>query len=273
MLRLTLSIMFCFRMEVAMRLEKPKVFIPYWDSSLDQGLPTPCDSILWTDEFTGNGNGLVKIGPYRNWRTTVSAPGKNDRKLYRNCGASSAGELYDPKDFEYYNSKSEYYELFCNCNDATFEMNHGLVHEYIGGHMLKISISPNDPIFFQHHSFVDYLYEEFRVRNYNNSSDAESYYPPDGDLACSYEHYANATMRPFNHLKNIDGLSRSYTEEFYTYAPRPTCRRGCEGPFLFCDTKRKRCLSKVKLGGNCTGFEETDICAYGNCIKGLCRFK
>lgn len=253
-----------------MRLEKPRAFIPYWDSSLDQGLPNPCDSVLWTEEFTGDGRGQVTAGPYRGWQTTVTAPGHSERKLYRNCGESSDGELYDPKDFEYYDSKTRYQDLFCNCNDGTFELNHGLVHEFVGGHMLKISISPNDPIFFQHHCFVDYIYERFRSRQ--NYTSREIDYPEDGPKACSPEHYANATMSPFSQLKNIDGLRSTYTDQFYYYAPSPSCSNGCEGPYLFCDTKRNRCLSKVKLGGNCTGFEKQDICAYGKCWKGICDF-
>ncbi len=34
---------------------------------MDNGLPKPEDSILWTD-FFGNGNGKVVTGPPRNWR-------------------------------------------------------------------------------------------------------------------------------------------------------------------------------------------------------------
>lgn len=39
---------------------------------------------------------------------------------------------------------------------------HGLSHVWVGGFMFVIRVSPNDPTFYMHHSFVDYLWEQFR---------------------------------------------------------------------------------------------------------------
>ncbi len=83
------------RFEIVLRRIDNSISLPYWDSTLDEGLPNPLDSILWTNEFLGNGNGAVNTGPFANWRTTrplQSRPGQ--RILYRELGQSAAGALY-----------------------------------------------------------------------------------------------------------------------------------------------------------------------------------
>lgn len=52
-----------------------------WSSAL----PRPSDSVLWTDELLGNGNGYVKTGPFKDWDTNVLMPLSDIpvKKLYR----------------------------------------------------------------------------------------------------------------------------------------------------------------------------------------------
>lgn len=61
----------------------------------------------------------------------------------------------------------------------------------------------------------------------------------------------------------------------YRYAPRATCtaqERNCGSQYLFCDLFHgyPHCVSKVKIGGFCAGFEGTDICYNGQCYFGRC---
>lgn len=103
---------FCFRYELALRQIDPSVSLPYWDSTLDEGLPAPKDSILWTEEFFGNGDGLVRNGPYANWTTThelTSIPGQ--KKLYRNVGNSQFGGLYKNDDVNFVLDRQSYQDL------------------------------------------------------------------------------------------------------------------------------------------------------------------
>lgn len=79
-------------------------------------------------------------------------------------------------------------------------------------------------------------------------------------------------MRPFD-ITNRMGLSNAYTDNMYEYAPRPSqtgCQSGC-GEYLFCDTRTTpHCVSKIKLNGNCRGFEGLDACHQGICLNGFC---
>ncbi|VDO99568.1 unnamed protein product [Soboliphyme baturini] len=225
------------QLELALRTYDVNIAIPYWDSSLDDGLPNPADSILWTDEFLGNGNGFFIV---------------------------LLMLLNDTVDNLETTSKSAF-----TC-DADFQVQ-GAVGLWVGGHMKDIPTSPDDPVFYLHHSFVDYLWEEFRLMK-QTRAERETQYPTEQNSCNSY-HYANSTMLPFK-LKNIDGLSNKYTDMFYVYDSRPTCSSSqpmCESEYLFCDATTSRCLSQVRLGGNCTGFEWADICYRGKCVHGVCQ--
>lgn len=266
--RLKLYCFVCNRLEVAMRWEDPNVFLPYWDSSLDKALPNPCDSVFFSDTFMGPGNGKVTKGSFSTWKTARSFDGSNDLSLARECGMS--GDLIDPSDIDYAMTKNTLKEL-CYCNDPALESAHGMVHVFVGGHMSAIPLSPNDPIFFMHHCFIDYIWEQWRQKK-QNRDERESDYPADTEV-CGEDFYANVPMKPFPKLVIKDGLSNTYTDELFEYALRPTCPDNCYGPYLFCSKKFSppRCLSKIKLGGNCKGFEEDDSCDSGKCIYGTCK--
>lgn len=256
-----------YRLEVALRRVNPKLAMCYWDSNLDEGLPKAQDSVLWSSELLGNGNDGVVEGPFANWTVTYPFPGANDSHIHRGVGESDVWDLYTEGDFEFIMSKTKYQELGSYCTEPTFTVLHNSVHEFVGGHMIYTPISPNDPAFFLHHTFVDYLWETWRLAKQTYET-RETDYPQHGPQACGSQHYADAPMRPFPML-NKHGLNNSYAT-LYKYAPTPTCKLGCIGPYLFCDTVRNRCLSKVRPGGNCTGLEKFDSCYKSTCLNGKC---
>ncbi|ETN73318.1 hypothetical protein NECAME_04316 [Necator americanus] len=98
-------------------------------------------------------------------------------------------------------------------------------------------VSPNDPMFYLHHAFVDYLWEQFRKQK-QTREERETQWATD---TCNSLHGYDEQMKPFR-LQNRDGLSNQYTDDWL-----------------------------VVLGGNCTGFEGTAICHNSVCHQNRCQ--
>nr|CAD2195004.1 unnamed protein product [Meloidogyne enterolobii] len=242
---------FLKRFEITMRLYDPSISLPYWDSVLDSRIPKSADSYLFSNELFGetDNNQSVINGPYSPWRTL-----EGNQFITRSVGES--GSCLKQKDIDTIMNKNGI--LNCLGYSTPKDIIHGLVHVFCGGDMLNVSTSANDPIFYYHHCFMDFIWEMWRYKN-QNRTERELQYPPDNEECASDDHYANATMEPFNNLVNIDALRNVYTDLLYEYAPRPNCDNitDCGSKYLFCDRShgRPECVAKIKIGGNCTGFE------------------
>ena len=89
------------------------------------------------------------------------------------------------------------------------------------------------------------------------------------------EHDAYADMNPFPGLYNIHGLSTHYTDYYFNYAPRhyTSCVTSddCTSQYLWCDVTLGRCVTKIHVGGLCTGL--TDESCFGDsiaCVADIC---
>ncbi|KAM3722694.1 putative tyrosinase-like protein [Dirofilaria immitis] len=272
---------FAKRMEIALRLIDPTVALPYWDSTLDQHLPNPVDSIIWSSILMGDTNSIGQVidGPFAGFITLEGHP-----TITRNLGHE--GRLFTDQDISKVNEKNTiegilgYTAPTRACpyppNFSSLEYYHSSVHIWIGGDMKPPVTSANDPIFYLHHSFVDYVFETWRQMHQNRIQRERDY--PEEIIACTTPlHFANANMHPFN-LVNRQGLSNAYTDYMYTYAPRPTCshnKPSCNSQFLFCDLLHgsAHCVSKIKLGKRCEQFAGEDACYMGICENGFCKLK
>src|SRR5271157_3427025 len=99
--------------------------------------------------------------------------------------------------------------------------------------MVNFWVSPNDPIFFFHHSFVDFLWEFWRQKVQTRFW-RENDYPLDFPKNCdgpNFFHLAEAKMNPF-FLRNRDGIKNFYTDFFYEFQDRPSCSSNSK---IFCD--------------------------------------
>ncbi|KAI1721618.1 common central domain of tyrosinase domain-containing protein [Ditylenchus destructor] len=267
------------RIEIAIRQVDPTLALPYWDSVLDNNLPNPRDSILWTPEFMGGSDaaGNVNSGPFTPWRTISGRA-----NVLRHVGAQ--GTLFQEREIAYILQQTQIENVLAftsprqGCMIRTdwnvLEYTHGNVHIFVGGDMLDQSTSANDPIFYLHHSFVDLIWELWRQQR-QTRFDRENAYPMDMQLCSSAQHFGSALMRPFEPWRNVDGLNNKYTDNMYEYAPRPSCASGgnCGSPYLFCDRSHgaPRCAAKVRVGGSCAGFTAGETaCHNGVCQGGKC---
>jgi tyrosinase len=156
---------FLLKFERALQAINSQVTIPYWDWTVD----TSKTGSPWSGSFLGgdgrSSDGQVTTGPFAystgNWTLTVRL---DDRPfLTREMGVStptlpthsqlSAVLSRSPYDTSPWGPGSP--SGFRNGLEGfTSPWLHNLVHDWVGGHMLT-TVSPNDPVFWLHHSFID----------------------------------------------------------------------------------------------------------------------
>ncbi|KAK6745943.1 hypothetical protein RB195_012198 [Necator americanus] len=269
---------FIKRLEIALRRVDPTIALPYWDSTLDSTLPNPRDSSMFTNELMGRQgpDGSIQTGAFRGWRTADGS-----KVLRRNLGA--AGTLLQQSDIDAAMATTDFRQVLAytapspGCpNPAAWtalEYSLGNPRIYVGGDMFQPITSTNDPIFWNHHSFVDLVWENWRVIRQSRAA-RETQYPPNNPSCSSAAHYGDNTMQPFFPMVNKDGLSNAYTDNLYSYAPRPTCSAanpsGCGSRFLFCDLSHgaPRCAAKIAVNGNCGGYARNEDRCYLSVCKG-----
>ena len=234
-----LSPSFASRTENALREKVPGLTIPYWDSTLDGGLPDPRSSIIWSPRFMGNGNGRIKTGPFRGWNTPVTGP------LLRNFG--DGGTMMNWTSIKETFTRSHLAEISYPAANMkhNLEDHHGEPHLWVGGHMAPQALAGYDPIFMLHHSFIDLIWELFRRIQRRRGVDPTTDYPR-SNTGPPGQRYTDPSG--FGNLQNRHSLSDIYTSELYTYQLPPTCSRQrptCGSPYIRCDTSglRPRCVS------------------------------
>ncbi|HEY5835708.1 tyrosinase family protein [Streptomyces sp.] len=167
---------FLLAFERDLRRLDPDVTIPYWDWTRDR---SP-NSALWAADFMGgNGrdsDGQVMTGPfaygYGNWPVTHGVT--RERYLTRNLGRPyqpvalpTKAELDDALAIPVYDAapwnSAPGTRGFRNriegwtVSEAKGGYLHNRVHQWVGGHMIGGS-SPNDPVFWLHHAFIDLVW-------------------------------------------------------------------------------------------------------------------
>jgi tyrosinase len=147
------------------------VTIPYWDWTTD-GAPT---SSIWDPTFLGGDGRLaddeVTTGPFAgaagNWPIVVSAD--DGKTLRRSFGRFADAVLPTRADVATAMAKMVY-DVAPWANDpASFrytveDLLHSPVHVWVGGQMIG-GASPNDPVFWLHHSHIDKLWHDWQRTN------------------------------------------------------------------------------------------------------------
>ncbi|MCG1055051.1 tyrosinase family protein [Mycetohabitans sp. B5] len=143
------------------------ITIPYWNWSISGD-----DNPFSRDFMGGNGDrdqdNRVTDGPFafstgqfpiRIWDESNGDPG-----LQRNFGEDSRAHLPPRTEVE---SSLRHTPYFSGPNswEAVLQYSlHNPVHNWIGGNMARAT-SPNDPVFFLHHCYVDRLWEQWKQKH------------------------------------------------------------------------------------------------------------
>ena len=150
---------------------------------------------IWSDGFGSQGSGpnnCVTDGKFANWQRQIPSPGCLQRS-----GDSVLGALYSPEQLSQIMDNSPDYASF----RSNLEMGpHGSVHISIGGDMAQM-YSPNDPIFFMHHGYIDFLWFDWQTKAPKRNSE--------------YQSSTSATITGFNvpisSVLNVEDLCYSYS--------------------------------------------------------------
>ncbi|XP_061167529.1 uncharacterized protein LOC133176420 [Saccostrea echinata] len=213
--------------ENALRQMVPGVTLPYWDSTMDEAMIDPTQSVTWSPQFLGNGDGLVTNGPFAFWQTP-------NGPLIRNIGQD--GQLLSRQAIRNILTRTRMGQITEPAAPDQFNIEnyHGDAHTWIGGQMEPMETSAFDPVFYLHHAFVDYVWEIFRQQQRAMGIDPTQDYPQ------NYGPQSHAPFTPtgFGNLPNVFGISDMFTSQIYTYQPHPTCsfqNSNCGSPYLTCD--------------------------------------
>ncbi|MEU0358998.1 tyrosinase MelC2 [Streptomyces cyaneofuscatus] len=206
---------FLIQFEQALQAIDPAVALPYWDWTADR----TASASLWAPGFLGgtgrSRDGQVTEGPFAvsggRWPVTVTVDGRGFLRRALGSGVPQlptraevdsvlAMPTYDTAPW---NSASD---GFRNHLEGWRGVNlHNRVHVWVGGQMAT-GASPNDPVFWLHHAFIDRLWAQWQARH------PRSAYLPAG--ATRNVVSLNDVMRPWNDVTPAEMLDHT---KFYTF--------------------------------------------------------
>ncbi|XP_071173610.1 uncharacterized protein [Mytilus edulis] len=227
--------------ENALRQIDPTVTVPYFASDLDDPLEDPTHSVIWSDIFLGNGDGVVRTGPYGNWKTPSGPLVRNIGSMGQLLSSSRIGRILSKNRTEDISEPTAPY-------DTNLERQQYLVNRWIGGgggQMSDLNSAAHDPAYFNHLAYVDYIWEQFRMLQRQQGINPAKDYPVGRGIPSTTEPIG------FETLQNIDGYSSYFTESVYTYEYLPECsidHTDCGSVYLRCDTTVHvpRCVSLTR---------------------------
>jgi tyrosinase len=200
---------FLMQLEGSLREVDASIALPYWDWTVDAGLPDPRQAPIWGDDLLG-GDGVeadewrVATGPFAykngNWAVPPypeeDLPGPGLKRQFaqvvptlptpEDLSLTMREALYDTPN---YNS-SPFTVGFRNrlegwitqrgdsrVKTASSQM-HNRVHLWVGGNMLPMT-SPDDPVFFLHHCFIDKIWADWQALQQQENPDGKPHYAPE----------------------------------------------------------------------------------------------
>ena len=182
-----------FELELQKVVNGTGITLPYWNWTEDSSSNIPANMAVWNKDCMG-GTGddtdyfVVKTGPFQGWPIVRTEVGplqqweSPDNKLTRNLTGSgyplpTSAEVSNAlKDITSYDTSPWNNDSEKSFRKALEEV-HGRIHLWVGGSMFPMT-SPNDPVFFLHHCYVDRIWDRWQI----NKPDNDDYYPSDGTV-------------------------------------------------------------------------------------------
>ncbi|MET9207117.1 tyrosinase family protein [Streptomyces bacillaris] len=208
---------FLIQFEQALQEIDPAVALPYWDWTVDRTVA----SSLWAPDFLGGTgrarDGQVAEGPFAvsggRWPVTVTVDG---RGFLRRALGSGVPQLPTRSEVDSVLAMPTYDTAPWNSASDGFRNHlegwrgvnlHNRVHVWVGGQMAT-GASPNDPVFWMHHAFIDRLWAQWQARHPRST-----YLPAARTRNVVGLH---DVMRPWNDVTPADMLDHT---RYYTYDP------------------------------------------------------
>ena len=145
--------LFLLRLENLLRRHEPEVTLPFWDWTRDSN--DAALSILWNTELLGGAkkeDQAIPDGPFAGLTSRV--PQWHTIKRNFNSGVSGSMQpLWTWADLD----RVIQQPIWANFADGV-ESAHILPHLAIGGDMISTHHAPNDPAFYLHHAYIDFLF-------------------------------------------------------------------------------------------------------------------
>jgi hypothetical protein len=202
---------------------------------MDNDMVNPRETALFTSQLLGNGIGQVRNGPFADWQAS------DNLVLTRNIGSgASLMTKTGIKRFLVGTAATSFRQITVGFGQNLFdtlEGQHNNVHNWVGGHMADVSTATFDPVFFLHHTFIDYILERFRQKIRQQGTDPTTDYAWPMPFAFGDRnklHDPERRMDFYKNFTNIDGYSDIFTEVFYQYEDMPSCP--CKSRFLKCQS-------------------------------------
>ncbi|ESO10253.1 hypothetical protein HELRODRAFT_168144 [Helobdella robusta] len=254
--------------ELAMQRYYKKCMMPYWDNRLlSRSGPNPRESIMFSSDLMGNAFGEVKTGFAAGFSTTESMSCQEiSKNLSRAIPTDMEGLFHE--DFTDFLKKASDYKQLCIPWDDTFETVHGLVHIFVGELMSYLACSPSDPLFYLHHSFVDYMYEKhFKQDLQIRYPNANISYPNIYEKTELDDEYAgDSIMMPFGILHD-DMMGNNYFNPSYEVSPGDVqcwkdddCCSNKNTEYVWCNRKTNKCAAKIQQGGRVKSGFSANAC-------------
>ena len=248
-------------MEEALREKVPTVTIPFWDPTLDSSLENTRDSIIWSENFLGTSNGVVRSGPFAKWNTPAGPLIRNVAFIDNLPTKENINDVLSRvrlRDISEPNANERY----------NFEFHHNNMHDFIGGQVGFLETAPLDPAFWLIHSYVDLIWTRFHEQQQQRGIEPSTDYPTDYGAAIYAPHKTIG-------IKNITIMQAiqeaiSYTSIYkYDYESlEGDCSLDpskCNSPYLKCVNRKCQTVTRKTTGCG-------SLIPYQNqfCINGVC---